>query len=198
MEFGPVFRALVHNRVRFWLITVEVALTLAIVVNCVSLALDHRGQFLRDSGMDVDNIIVVRVDPFAPEYGEDSYVVAALERDLERLHAFPGVRAATAISQVPLSGGGSATGRKAEGAPGDTLTAPYFEITDNAIEALGVKLVAGRNFTPGEYHLEENELGDVPDQPALLTQALAAGLIAGFYPAWRICRVPPATHLKLQ
>ena len=29
MELGPVFRALVHNRVRFWLITVEVALTLA-------------------------------------------------------------------------------------------------------------------------------------------------------------------------
>ena len=63
MEFGPVFRALVHNRVRFWLITVEVALTMAIVVNCVSLALDFRGKFLRDSGMDVDNIVVVRVEP---------------------------------------------------------------------------------------------------------------------------------------
>jgi putative ABC transport system permease protein len=173
MELGPVFRALVHNRVRFWLITVEVALTLAIVVNCVSLALDYRGQFVRDSGMDVDNIVVVRVEPFAPEYQEDSYVEAAVERDLERLHAFPGVRAATAINQVPLSGGGSATGRKAEGAPGDTITAPFFVVTENALEALGVKLVAGRAFTPGEFHLEENELGDIPDQPAILTQALA-------------------------
>ena len=82
MELGPVFRALVHNRVRFWLITVEVALTLAIVVNCVSLALDFRGKFLRDSGMDVDNIVVVRVEPFAPEYAEESYVRTAVERDL--------------------------------------------------------------------------------------------------------------------
>ena len=120
MELGPVFRALVHNRVRFWLITVEVALTLAIVVNCVSLALDHRAKFLRDSGMDVDNIVVVRVEPFAPEYQEESYIKSTLARDLERLRAFPGVRAATAIQQVPLSGGGSSTGRKAEGAPGDT------------------------------------------------------------------------------
>ena len=28
--------------------------------------------------------------------------------------------------------------------------------------------------------------------------SLVAGLFAGIYPAWRICRIPPATHLKLQ
>lgn len=28
--------------------------------------------------------------------------------------------------------------------------------------------------------------------------ALVAGLVAGVYPAWRICRVPPALHLKQQ
>jgi putative ABC transport system permease protein len=28
--------------------------------------------------------------------------------------------------------------------------------------------------------------------------SLVAGLVAGIYPAWRICRIPPATHLKLQ
>jgi putative ABC transport system permease protein len=28
--------------------------------------------------------------------------------------------------------------------------------------------------------------------------SLAAGLIAGVYPAWRVCRIPPALHLKVQ
>jgi putative ABC transport system permease protein len=28
--------------------------------------------------------------------------------------------------------------------------------------------------------------------------ALAAGLVAGFYPALRVCRIPPATHLRMQ
>jgi putative ABC transport system permease protein len=28
--------------------------------------------------------------------------------------------------------------------------------------------------------------------------SLAAGLVAGVYPAFRACRVPPAMHLKLQ
>lgn len=31
-----------------------------------------------------------------------------------------------------------------------------------------------------------------------LALTLTAGLVAGVYPAWRICSVPPATHLKLQ
>jgi putative ABC transport system permease protein len=28
--------------------------------------------------------------------------------------------------------------------------------------------------------------------------SLLAGLVAGLYPAWRVCRIPPAVHLKLQ
>jgi putative ABC transport system permease protein len=28
--------------------------------------------------------------------------------------------------------------------------------------------------------------------------SLAAGFVAGAYPAWRVCRIPPAIHLKLQ
>ena len=31
-----------------------------------------------------------------------------------------------------------------------------------------------------------------------LCLSLISGLIAGLYPAWRICRVAPAMHLKLQ
>jgi len=31
-----------------------------------------------------------------------------------------------------------------------------------------------------------------------LALAVAAGLIAGLYPAWRICRIQPAAYLKTQ
>jgi ABC-type lipoprotein release transport system permease subunit len=33
---------------------------------------------------------------------------------------------------------------------------------------------------------------------AALLLSLVAGLAAGVFPAWRICRVPPADYLKLQ
>lgn len=173
MELGPVFRALVHNRVRFWLIALEVALTLAIVVNCVSLALDQRERFTRDSGFAEDEIVVVAVSPFVPEYAERSFVETTIERDLERMRAFAGVRAATAVSAVPISGGGMGTGRKAEGAPGDTVGTGYFTVADQALETFGVELVAGRQFRPEEYSLPEDAMGNVPDQPALITRTLA-------------------------
>jgi putative ABC transport system permease protein len=28
--------------------------------------------------------------------------------------------------------------------------------------------------------------------------SILSGLVAGLYPAWRVCRIPPATHLKTQ
>src|SRR6185503_13531816 len=87
--------------------------------------------------------------------------------------AFPGVRDATAISAIPLSGGGSATGRKAEAAKGDSSSAPYFEVSDHAVQTLGVELVAGRDFQPGEFRDYSDAEGEVHDQPVILSQALA-------------------------
>lgn len=51
-----------------------------------------------------------------------------------------------------------------------------------------------------------NRFGDGPplfqlELPMLgvgILLALVAGLVAGIYPAWRICRIPPAAHLKAQ
>ncbi len=39
---------------------------------------------------------------------------------------------------------------------------------------------------------------DVPMVLAAVALSLLAGTIAGLYPAWRICAVPPARHLKSQ
>jgi putative ABC transport system permease protein len=39
---------------------------------------------------------------------------------------------------------------------------------------------------------------ELPVLGAGILLALAAGLVAGLYPAWRICRIPPASHLKAQ
>jgi putative ABC transport system permease protein len=39
---------------------------------------------------------------------------------------------------------------------------------------------------------------DVPMVALAAGLSLAAGLLAGVYPAWRVCRIPPAIHLKLQ
>jgi len=62
-----------------------------------------------------------------------------------------------------------------------------------ALSAAALQLINGL-FGDADFGfaLDVNMLG------AGLVLSLVSGLIAGIYPAWRICRVAPATHLKLQ
>jgi len=173
MHFGPILRSLMHNKTRFWLITLEVALTLAIVVNCVNVTLDFRAQYTHPSGVDEENLVIVSTQPFAPEFKEDEFVENLEREDLDVLRAFPGVRDAMATTSVPLSGGGSATGRKPLDSELEGQTAPYYVVSDHVVDSLGIELVAGRMFEPGDFELEENEDGDIPHRNVLLTQKLA-------------------------
>jgi putative ABC transport system permease protein len=69
--------------------------------------------------------------------------------------------------------------------------------------ALGIALtVAGLAWTNGWTRtvIERSDLFrlDAPMLALAVLLSLIAGLIAGAYPAWRICRIPPAEHLKVQ
>jgi putative ABC transport system permease protein len=157
MEIGPILRSLIHHKTRFWLITFEIALTLAIVANCVNMILDERGDMLRPTGLDEGNLLVVGSEPFAPEFANEDFVRATYEDDLRLIRALPGVRAATGISAIPLSGGGSATGRRATGTEIDPLTLPFFVVDSEALKTLGVELTGGRDFVDSDYARDEDD-----------------------------------------
>ena len=177
MHIGPIFRALMHNKSRFWLITLEVALTLAIVVNCINMMLDIRYDYVKPSGYDEENLIVVYTEPFSPKFKEDEFVDQARVQDLDRLRAMPGVIAATGIHQIPLSGSGSSTGRKPLGAEMETIGTPYYVVTDGALDTFGVELIAGRDFQPGDWDYDEEayEAGE-PARGVILSKKLADAL----------------------
>jgi putative ABC transport system permease protein len=176
MHFGPILRSLMHSKTRFWLITLEVALTLAIVVNCINVTLDFRAEYTHPSGMDEANLVVVTTEPFAPEYKEEEFVEDLEREDIDRLRAFPGVIDALAISSIPLSGGGSATSRKALGSELDSTVAPNYQVYGDVVNTLGLELLAGRRFEPGDFELQKNEHGDVPHRNILLTKTMADAL----------------------
>jgi len=172
MELGPIFRAVMHQKGRFWLVALEVAITLAIVVNCVNLALDLRGKYDRPTGLAEEELITVQVEPYTEELADEDYRDVVRERDLEALRALPGVEAATAISAIPLSGGGSATGRRARGTEDEPSTTPYFVVSSGAVETLGVELVAGRDFTAAELAMRTEDF-EGETTPAVVSRAYA-------------------------
>ena len=171
LDLGPLCRALGRQRSRFLLIAVEIALTLAIVTNCVNLLLELRQVMLRPSGLDETNQITVRVVPFAEELRSEEAGRQERRLDLERLRQIPGVKAATGISSLPLSGGGSSTGRRPVGTEITSIPTPYFEVGTHALETLGVELIAGRDFLPEDFVGREAARHNV-----LLTESLAKKL----------------------
>jgi len=161
-----------HNKVRFWLIALEVALTLAIIVNCVGMVLDLRAELLRPTGFDEENLLFVRTEPFGTQYEDETFRNTRQDQDLARLRSMPGAVDAVALSSVPLSGGGSGTSREAEGSDIST-TVPYFVVTEGALGAIGTRLVAGRDFIAIDFEVEANEEGFIPRRNIIVSKKLA-------------------------
>jgi len=183
MEIGPIFRALIHNKTRFWLISLEVALTLAITVNCVNMIMDQRAKMLRSSGIDEQNIIIASSEPYAPEFEEDDYVRAAFEEDLRALRALPGVRFVSSMHQRPLSQSGSSTGRRPHGSEIDALSAPFYVVSTDIVDALGVEMLSGRKFRPEDFptpdEIEAMGEGTLPDRRNVI---ISKGLAEVLFP----------------
>ncbi len=170
MEFGPIFRALLNNRTRFWLILAEVALTLAIVVNCTSIFLEKRQSFLAPTGMDTDNILAITTEPFGENFADEEFVESVGEADLRQLRNHPSIIDATPIHFFPLSGSGSSIGRKAAGSEIDTVEVGYFMVDEHGIDTLGTNLIEGRNFNSSDIELSSDY--DAP-QNIIITKAFA-------------------------
>ncbi len=173
MAFGPIISAMMRSKTGPFLVALQIAVTLAIVINSVYIILQRVEKMNRDPGMDVDNVIITYVRGF----GADFDVVDSITNDIDLIKSIPGVLAATVSNHVPLSGSGSGTGLRT--VPDETIepigTARY-RWSEEGLEALGIELSRGRNFLPEEinYILPESSPGAPPS--ILITQELADDL----------------------
>src|SRR5688572_27546141 len=147
MEIGPIIRALGRNKTRFGLIALEIALTLAIVTNCVTMILYARKKMVRLSGFDDSNIVTLRSTPFDPAFREDGYLDNSVRADLEALRSMPGVLAASNSRFLPWQGGGSSTELRPAGGKGEMMRTQIYNADEATFDALGIKVVEGAAFT---------------------------------------------------
>lgn len=169
MEFGPILRSMSRNKVRYGLIVLEIALTLAIVTNCVSLIRGAQGELSTSSGFDDTNLLNVRSQPFAPDFKEAGYQNNAVRADVDALRALPGVKAASNTRFLPWQGGGSSTELRIAGSKEPWLRTQIYNADDGTLATLGTNLVEGRTFTREETESETARLA------ALLGKARETG-----------------------
>jgi len=173
MNLGPILTAMMRNKTGAVLVAIQIAVTLAIVINALYIIVLRVEKINRETGMDVNNVIIASVRGF----GEGFDVVTSIRNDIDLIKSIPGVKAATVSNHVPLSGSGSGTGLWTE--PDENIepvgTARY-QWSEEGLDALGVTLSRGRNFFPEEidYVLPDSNL----PAPAsiLITQSLADDL----------------------
>jgi putative ABC transport system permease protein len=172
MEFGPIFRSLLRNRARVVLIVAEVALTLAIVANCMSLILDTRAQLAKESGFDDEHMALIRSNPFAEGLNKQEVLDQLVDSDLETLRAMPGVRAASNTTLSPWEAGGSITAIRIPGTRDEPMESQFYAADSSTFDALGIPVVQGRGFTREEF---EHGASATPTEtlPVVISKSLA-------------------------
>ena len=154
MEFGPILRTMRLNKVRYGLIAAEIALTLAIVANCVNLIRDARREMAIPSGFDDANLLSVRSTPFEKAFEEDGYYDNSVREDLDAIGSVPGVVSVSNTRFLPWQGGGSSMEARVAGSKGEMLRTQVYNADESTLAALGARLVEGRNFTRDEVDAE--------------------------------------------
>jgi putative ABC transport system permease protein len=171
MEVRPILSALLRNRTGAILVGLQIALTLALVANALHIIDARIEKMNRPTGIDSANLVFLQSYGYSPSYDHHGTVL----RDLDALQRIPGVVSAATIASLPLSGGGSANGYRAkneERAP--VIPGNYFEVSAGALQTLGLKLVAGRDFRREEITWAENS-STLPKQ-LIVTRVMAQKL----------------------
>jgi len=175
MELPPLLAALRHNTVGAILIATQVAVTLAVLCNGLFIIQNRLSHSQRPSGLEERNLFAVDNQ----WVGSPTDLAARVQTDLAVLRALPGVVDAYSTNAYPLTDAGWAhlLSLNPDELQKSSKVALYFG-DDRAVSTLGLKLIAGRNFTPVEITDRE---GTAPAHPAslIITRTLAERLFPG-------------------
>lgn len=173
MEIRPILSSLLRSKTGAVLIAAQIALTLAIIANALYIVDDRIDRANRPSGIDEANAFFISFSGVGDMADEE----AMQKRDVEVLRAIPGVVAAGWVNQFPMTQNGwqlSLTTTPDDASSG--IDASAYNTPDTVVQALGLRIVEGRDFVPADVRTVDPEQGQMAADQVILTQALARQL----------------------
>ena len=172
MEIGPIWRAMLQSKGGYILIALQIAVTMAIMVNAIAIMQERSIKMARPSGVDEVNMFSLVSVGFKPDMDEK----ALIREDLDQLRNLPGIIDVVATNSHPLRQGGWSEGLHREPVVGKSVSssAIYF-VDEHGLDAFGVNLVDGENFAPEEVSWDSDS-DDFWPATVIITQALAEDL----------------------
>ncbi len=174
MELRPILSSLRRHKTAALLIVLEIAVSCAIVCNALFLIGARIEHMNRPSGTDEMHVVAVKVNAI----GRNDDAMARSRSDLDALRALPGVRSAAIVGMVPFGNSNWSSGIKLQAdQQNSSAQASNYMVGEDALRALGLKLVAGRDFNADEYvDIDGVSDDDLKFPSVILSQSLARKL----------------------
>ncbi len=169
-NFGPIFRALLRNRMGALLIALQIALTLAIITNAAFIISQRSANIARPSGLDEENTAMFITTLFDPKVDQKQ----VYRDDLDALRAIPGVIAVTTTQSVPVSGSGwgESVYTRPDMESNESIDYGRFMVDEYALEAFDLTLLEGRTFRADEVQFRSLE-SNLDSRYMMVSKALA-------------------------
>jgi putative ABC transport system permease protein len=150
------------------LIALQIAVTMAIMVNAIAIMQERGSKMARPSGLDEANTFAFVSVGFAPDMNNK----ALINEDLDNLRSLPGVKHVTASNSFPLRQSGWSEGLHREPGVGKSVSssAIYF-VDEHGLDTFGLELIDGENFAPEQVGWD-SDTDDPWPATVIVSQAL--------------------------
>jgi putative ABC transport system permease protein len=151
-SFGSTLGAR-SNSLRRLLAAVEVAFSVVLLIGAGLLIRSFQILTRHDPGFQADSLLTLDLLPPLYRYPTPEIQLRLFEETLQRIRNIPGVKAAGAVNDLPLSGSENFTRLVAEGHPvevGDEAIADQRSCSPDYFRAIGTPLLRGRYFNQGD------------------------------------------------
>jgi putative ABC transport system permease protein len=156
------------------LIVLEIALSCAIICNALFIVSQRIETMNLASGIDDMNLMEIGLSGIGKQVDGDARTV----EDIASLRAIPGVENVTIVNQLPYQGGSWNTSLSVSPDPdAQSVNGAQYQIGENALKTLGIKLIAGRDFNADEYQ-SNDVLEKVEDLSTLRTSTILSEAMA--------------------
>jgi putative ABC transport system permease protein len=149
-----------RRRLRHALVVAELALAVVLLVGAGLMLRSFAGMQRIDTGFNAQNVLTMRVSLPGQQYSAPGATTRFFEEAGRRVRALPGVEAVGAVSFLPFSELGAATGFTIEGRPlprpGEGFVTDVRVCDQGYFDAMRIALRRGRWFTERELRERSN------------------------------------------
>lgn len=170
-----IIKPLLHHRLMPVLVVLQVALACAIACNVLFLLQQRLVPIMMPDGVGQPDHLILASRVVA---SGEPWSATRLHETEVALRSVPGVVSVSAAGSLPMVTSANFNG-DVVGVESHVKSNTAMYIGNHLVDTLGLRLVAGRNFSATEEAVQYKGLGMHRDGPVIITQALADKLFAG-------------------